>query len=84
MALQLVKKWGNSPAIRLPSAVMEAAHLKLDQAVEVRAAGRADRGRGRIVRGLTGYPRRGLRPTGPCSSLAGHRRPDLGAAGAPT
>lgn len=37
MALQLVKKWGNSPAIRLPSAVMEAAHLKLDQAVEVRA-----------------------------------------------
>lgn len=37
MALQLVKKWGNSPAIRLPSAVMEAAHLRLDQAVEVRA-----------------------------------------------
>ena len=37
MALQLVKKWGNSPAIRLPAAVMEAAHLKLDQAVEVRA-----------------------------------------------
>jgi antitoxin MazE len=37
MALQLVKKWGNSPAIRLPSAVMEAAHLKLNQAVEVRA-----------------------------------------------
>lgn len=37
MALQLVKKWGNSPAIRLPVAVMEAAHLSLDQAVEVRA-----------------------------------------------
>lgn len=37
MALQLVKKWGNSPAIRLPAAVMEAAHLTLEQAVEVRA-----------------------------------------------
>jgi antitoxin MazE len=36
MALQLVKKWGNSPAVRLPAAVMEAAHLSLDQAVEVR------------------------------------------------
>ena len=28
---------GHSPAIRLPSRVMEAAHLKLDQTVEVRA-----------------------------------------------
>lgn len=37
MALQFVKKWGNSPAIRLPAAVMEAAHLTLEQAVEVRA-----------------------------------------------
>lgn len=37
MALQVVKKWGNSPAIRLPAAVMEAAHLTLEQAVEVRA-----------------------------------------------
>lgn len=37
MALQLVKKWGNSPAIRLPAAVMEAAHLTLEQAVDVRA-----------------------------------------------
>ena len=36
MALQLVKKWGNSPAVRLPAAIMEAAHLTLDQAVEVR------------------------------------------------
>jgi antitoxin MazE len=36
MAVQLVKKWGNSPAVRLPAAVMEAAHLSLDQAVEVR------------------------------------------------
>lgn len=37
MALQLVKKWGNSPAVRLPAAVMEAAQLSLEQAVEVRA-----------------------------------------------
>lgn len=37
MAVQLVKKWGNSPAVRLPAAVMEAAHLSLEQAVEVRA-----------------------------------------------
>ena len=37
MAVQLVKKWGNSPAVRLPAAVMEAAHLVLNQAVEVRA-----------------------------------------------
>jgi antitoxin MazE len=36
MAVQLVKKWGNSPAVRLPAAIMEAAHLALDQAVEVR------------------------------------------------
>lgn len=37
MALQLVKKWGNSPAVRLPAAIMEAAHLSIDQPVEVRA-----------------------------------------------
>ena len=37
MALQFVKKWGNSPAVRLPAAIMEAAHLSLDQPVEVRA-----------------------------------------------
>lgn len=37
MSVQLVKKWGNSPAVRLPAAIMEAAHLTLDQAVEVRA-----------------------------------------------
>lgn len=37
MAVQLVKKWGNSLAVRLPAAVMEAAQLTLDQAVEVRA-----------------------------------------------
>jgi antitoxin MazE len=31
----IVKKWGNSAAVRIPSAVMAAAHLKLDQPVEV-------------------------------------------------
>ena len=36
MAIQLVKKWGNSPAVRLSAAVMKAAHLTLEQAVEVR------------------------------------------------
>ena len=43
MAIQTVKKWGNSPAVRLPAAVMEAAHLSLEQVVEVRAE------KGRIV-----------------------------------
>lgn len=37
MAMQLLKKWGNSPAVRLPVAIMEAAHLSLDQPVQVRA-----------------------------------------------
>ncbi len=31
-----VKKWGNSASVRIPSAIMEAASLKLDQTVEVR------------------------------------------------
>jgi len=39
VAIQLVKKWGNSPAVRLPAAIMEAAHLCVDQQVEVRAEG---------------------------------------------
>ena len=30
-----VKKRGNSASVRIPVAVMQAAHLKLDQAVEV-------------------------------------------------
>ena len=37
MALQFVRKWGNSPAVRLPAAVMEAANLSVDQPVEIRA-----------------------------------------------
>lgn len=37
MSVQSLKKWGNSPAVRIPAAVMEAAHLTLGQPVEVRA-----------------------------------------------
>ena len=32
----IVKRWGNSAAVRLPTAVMEAAHLRLDQWVAIR------------------------------------------------
>ncbi len=31
-----IKKWGNSASVRIPASVMAAAHLTLDQAVEVR------------------------------------------------
>jgi antitoxin MazE len=34
--IQTVKKWGNSPAIRLPLSVMAAAHFTLDQQVEIK------------------------------------------------
>jgi antitoxin MazE len=34
-----VKKWGNSASVRLPAAIMEAAHLKLDDTVDVREEG---------------------------------------------
>ena len=44
MTVQTLKKWGNSPAVRLPMAVMEAARLSVNQAVEVRA----ENGRGII------------------------------------
>ncbi|CCD29607.1 antitoxin of the ChpA-ChpR toxin-antitoxin system [Candidatus Glomeribacter gigasporarum BEG34] len=30
-----VKKWGNSAAVRIPATIMEAAHLSLDEAVDV-------------------------------------------------
>ena len=36
MTVQLLKKWGNSPAVRIPASVMKAAHLTLDQLVEIR------------------------------------------------
>jgi antitoxin MazE len=39
----LVKKWGNSAAVRIPASVMAAASLGLDQVVDVREEG------GRIV-----------------------------------
>lgn len=32
----VVKKWGNSAAVRIPAAIMAAAHLALDQSVDVR------------------------------------------------
>ena len=32
----VVKKWGNSAAVRIPAAVLAAAHVYLDQAVDVR------------------------------------------------
>ena len=32
----LVKKWGNSASVRIPAAVMQAAHLNLDDPVDVR------------------------------------------------
>ena len=31
-----VKKWGNSAAVRIPATIMAAAHVVVDQAVEVR------------------------------------------------
>jgi antitoxin MazE len=34
-----VKKWGNSPAVRIPAAVMEASQLELDDVVDVREEG---------------------------------------------
>ena len=39
----VVKKWGNSAAIRIPASVLEAAQVRLDQPVDVREEG------GRIV-----------------------------------
>ena len=35
----IVKKWGNSASVRIPSAVMQAAQLALDDAVDVREEG---------------------------------------------
>jgi antitoxin MazE len=32
----VVKKWGNSASVRIPAAVMQAAHLHLDETVDVR------------------------------------------------
>jgi len=38
-----VKKWGNSASVRIPSPIMEAAHVRLDQQVDIREE------RGRII-----------------------------------
>jgi antitoxin MazE len=32
----VVKKWGNSAAVRIPAAVMQALHLELDEVVDIR------------------------------------------------
>lgn len=32
----VVEKWGNSASVRIPAAVMRAAHLELDETVDVR------------------------------------------------
>ncbi|HXA77487.1 MAG TPA: AbrB/MazE/SpoVT family DNA-binding domain-containing protein [Candidatus Acidoferrales bacterium] len=32
----VVKKWGNSASVRIPVAVLQAAHLELDEPVDVR------------------------------------------------
>jgi antitoxin MazE len=34
-----VKKWGNSPAVRIPSAIMQASQLAVDDVVDVREEG---------------------------------------------
>lgn len=34
-----VKKWGNSASVRIPSSVLAAASLRIDQAVDVREEG---------------------------------------------
>lgn len=36
-----VKKWGNSASVRIPAAIMEAVHLRLDDVVEIREEGGA-------------------------------------------
>lgn len=37
MTVQTFKKWGNSPAVRIPTAIMQAAQLNLEQRIEIRA-----------------------------------------------
>jgi len=32
----VIKKWGNSAAVRLPAAIMESVHLELEQVLDVR------------------------------------------------
>jgi antitoxin MazE len=35
----IVKKWGNSAAVRIPSGIMQAAQLSLDEVVDMREEG---------------------------------------------
>jgi len=35
MARAIIKKWGNSPSVRLPVAIMQAASLNVDDAVDI-------------------------------------------------
>lgn len=35
MAQVIVKKWGNSPSVRLPVAIMQAASLNVDDTVDI-------------------------------------------------
>ncbi|MCA3238664.1 MAG: AbrB/MazE/SpoVT family DNA-binding domain-containing protein [Curvibacter sp.] len=35
----IIRKWGNSPALRLPAALVKAASLQLDQKVSIKALG---------------------------------------------
>lgn len=39
----VIKKWGNSAAVRIPAAVLEAANVQLEQPIDVREEG------GRII-----------------------------------
>jgi len=39
----IVKKWGNSAAVRIPAAILQAAHIEIEQHVDVREE------KGRIV-----------------------------------
>ena len=32
----VIKKWGNSASVRIPSSIMEAAHLDIDDLIEIR------------------------------------------------
>ena len=58
-----VKKWGNSTAVRIPSAVMEAADFRIDDTVDVRAEG------GKIVIELVREPDYDLEPPRVCRRL---------------
>jgi antitoxin MazE len=58
----VVKKWGNSASVRIPVAVMKAAHLDLDETVDVREeagriiiepAPRREYDLGELVKGIT-------------------------------